>query len=68
MKIHKSLDDLPDYIPKEIIPKEYGGSGDTIANSIGKMFSLTILDSIIICETMSIIHRRLVNEQLCNHV
>ncbi|KAI5641590.1 CRAL/TRIO domain-containing protein [Phthorimaea operculella] len=34
LKIHKTYDDLLQHIPKEIAPKEYGGSGSTIAEII----------------------------------
>ncbi|KAL4715172.1 hypothetical protein ACJJTC_012219 [Scirpophaga incertulas] len=33
--IHKSVEELADFIPKDIIPVEYGGIGSSVANIIG---------------------------------
>lgn len=35
LKVHKTIDELLDFLPKETIPIEYGGSGGTVAEIIG---------------------------------
>lgn len=33
--MHKSIEDVYEYIPKEILPKEYGGQEKTVAEMQG---------------------------------
>ena len=35
--VHKTVDTLYDYVPKEILPKEYGGNEKTISEMHGKL-------------------------------